>query len=82
MVHDSIGNQIQDASEGVTGIDWNVYGKIREISHCAHDVVPASKIKYIYDAQGNRIGEVTEHYNGPATNYTWYVRDPPFLAQA
>lgn len=72
-VYDSIGNLISDKQEKITSIKWNVYGKIEEINRLATDTVPASNIKYTYDAMGNRISQVVTS-NG-TKHYTWYVRD-------
>src|SRR5690606_11077332 len=61
--YDAIGNLIKDVSEGITGITWNVYGKISSISKSS------GTITYTYDASGNRktktVGGIT----------TLYVRD-------
>lgn len=72
-IYDSIGNLIRDKQENIDSIKWNVYGKIAEIARRATDTVPASNIKYTYDAMGNRIGQVVTS-NG-TKYYTWYVRD-------
>jgi RHS repeat-associated protein len=72
--YDSIGNLISDNAEGITNIKWNVYGKIQEISRTATTALPATNIKYTYDALGNRISQVVTHSNG-MKYYTWYVRD-------
>ena len=61
--YDSIGNLISDASEGITDIQWNVYGKIRSITKAG------ANIEYTYDASGNRICKTA---NGKST---YYVRD-------
>ncbi|BAV06167.1 YD repeat-containing protein [Filimonas lacunae] len=61
--YDSIGNLKSDAAEGITDIQWTVYGKIASITK------NGNTISYTYDASGNRIsknaGDVT----------TFYVRD-------
>jgi RHS repeat-associated protein len=61
--YDAIGNLLSDASEGITSIGWNVYGKILSITK------GASTISYTYDAAGNRISKTS----GGKT--TLYVRD-------
>jgi YD repeat-containing protein len=73
-VYDAIGNLITDKAEMITGIKWNVYGKIQEISRTATAAVPTTNIKYTYDALGNRISQVVTNSNG-TKYYTWYVRD-------
>lgn len=62
--YDAIGNLISDASEGITNISWNVYGKIKSITKSN-----GTNIQYTYDASGNRISKIV---NG---NETWYIRD-------
>ena len=52
-----------DASEGITNIDWTVYGKIKSITQTG------SSISYTYDASGNRISKDVDGKE------TWYVRD-------
>ncbi|UYQ95401.1 hypothetical protein MKQ68_09855 [Chitinophaga horti] len=61
--YDKIGNLISDSKEGITNIEWNIYGKIKSITK------PTGTIHYAYDAAGNRIRKET------AGVYTWYVRD-------
>src|SRR5690606_17962862 len=61
--YDAIGNLIKDVSEGITGISWNVYGKISSITKTS------GTITYTYDATGNRITKTV----GGVT--TLYVRD-------
>lgn len=63
-VYDSIGNLIKDVKEGISAIDWTVYGKIRSINKS-----DGTQIKYTYDVSGNRI---SKSVNGIET---WYVRD-------
>lgn len=65
---------ISDAAEGITHIEWNVYGKIKRIQRTASTLNPVTEIVYHYDAAGNRIGkEVTKSDN--TQTHTWYVRD-------
>jgi RHS repeat-associated protein len=71
--YDAIGNLIKDSAEKITGIKWNVYGKIEEINRVATTAAPAANIKYTYDAMGNRISQVVT--SGGTKYYTWYVRD-------
>jgi RHS repeat-associated protein len=61
--YDAIGNLVADSSEGISRIDWTVYGKINYI------VKSADTIRYGYDAAGNRIMKQTP------TDTTFYVRD-------
>ena len=48
--YDPIGNLIKDTKEGITNIEWTVYGKISKITKSS------STISYTYDAGGNQIG--------------------------
>ncbi len=61
--YDKIGNLIKDVKEGITNIEWTVYGKIKSITKST------GTIEYTYDASGNRISKT---YAGKTT---WYVRD-------
>lgn len=65
--YDRIGNLKKAAAEGITSIDWTVYGKIKNISKAA---APNS---YGYDASGDRI--VKEVTVDGITTKTFYVRD-------
>jgi RHS repeat-associated protein len=73
--YDEIGNLITDASEHITNIEWNVYGKIKSISKTKPDNTIIN-IEYTYDASGNRISKTvatqTANYN---VHKTFYVRD-------
>jgi hypothetical protein len=62
--YDPIGNLIADQREGISEIEWSVYGKIKKITKTN------ALITYGYDAAGNRI---FKQINGEAT--TLYVRD-------
>jgi RHS repeat-associated protein len=61
--YDAIGNLKTDIAEGITNINWTVYGKISSIEK------GSSTIYYTYDASGNRI---TKTAGGKTTIY---VRD-------
>ncbi|MHA4894145.1 RHS repeat domain-containing protein [Pedobacter sp. PWIIR3] len=61
--YDGIGNLIGDTKEGITAIEWSVYGKIRSITKSS------GNISYSYDPSGNRVSKLS----GGIT--TWYVRD-------
>jgi len=72
--YDAIGNLIKDESEGIAsgGIEWNVYGKISQITKTNGGVTTV--IKYTYDATGNRIGKWVQVGAG-TPKQTAYVRD-------
>lgn len=58
----------------IASIKWSVYGKILEITRWPTTNAPIQKIRFNYDAQGNRIGKIVE-LNSGAKSYIWYVRD-------
>ncbi len=61
--YDAIGNLISDVSEGITNIEWTIYGKIKKITKST------GNIEYTYDAAGNRISKTANNKT------TVYVRD-------
>ncbi|WP_343522276.1 RHS repeat-associated core domain-containing protein [Pedobacter sp.] len=61
--YDEIGNLKTDAAEGISNIDWSIYGKIKSISK------NSGGINYTYDPSGNRVSKL---YNNITT---YYVRD-------
>jgi RHS repeat-associated protein len=61
--YDSIGNLKKDVTNGVSNIDWTVYGKIADLTNAS------GTITYTYDAAGNRISKLS----GGRTSI--YVRD-------
>lgn len=66
--YDKIGNLVSDSAEGISNIDWTVYGKIKTITKTNGTV-----IKYAYDPDGNRISKIV---TTPGTgDSTYYVRD-------
>jgi RHS repeat-associated protein len=72
--YDSIGNLTKDNAEGITNINWSVYGKILRIQKTASGSNPTTDMQYTYDAAGNRISKkVTD--NAGSIAYTWYSRD-------
>ena len=71
---DASGNLIADNQEGITGITWNVYGKITEIQRTATAANQVTNIQYTYDAAGNRISKRVQRSSGTA-ELTWYVWD-------
>ncbi|WP_165798552.1 RHS repeat-associated core domain-containing protein [Chitinophaga costaii] len=66
--YDNIGNLTADPANGVSQIQWTVYGKISRITKTNGDA-----LKYTYDATGNRIYK--EYISGGVTSRTWYARD-------
>jgi len=69
--YDNIGNLVSDNLEGISNIDWSVYGKIRMITKTNGTI-----IKYGYDAAGNRISKIITTTTPSVTgDSTYYVRD-------
>ena len=66
--YDAIGNLTKDEQEGISNIQWTVYGKISSITK-----TDGSILNYTYDAAGNRIEK--KYTKGTEVHYTWYVRD-------
>lgn len=66
--YDAIGNLVKDNAEGISNIDWTVYGKIKKITK-----TDGSYIQYHYDPSGNRINKSVTSYG--TTRQTFYVRD-------
>ena len=67
-IYDGIGNLVKDVQEGITNIEWTVYGKISRI-----DKADGSSLIYKYDPSGNRIFK--QYSKDNVDNKTWYVRD-------
>jgi hypothetical protein len=68
--YDEIGNLKTDDAEGITNIDWTVYGKISSISKSN-----GMTINYTYDALGNRITKTINNPPSGVGGTTIYVRD-------
>ncbi len=66
--YDNIGNLIKDNTEGITSIDWTVYGKIKQIVKNT-----GVTINYQYDPAGNRV--VKQVITGGISSRDFYIRD-------
>ncbi len=66
--YDSTGNLISDNAEGITAVNWTVYGKISSITKS-----DGTTIDYTYDPLGSRISKAL--IKSGDTTTTWYVRD-------
>ncbi|WP_153798790.1 RHS repeat domain-containing protein [Foetidibacter luteolus] len=62
-----VGGAWKDTKEKITGIQWTVYGKIKQIT------MTGKTISYGYDAAGNRITKTVAA--GSTTTTTFYSRD-------
>ncbi|MCD6020273.1 MAG: conserved repeat domain protein, partial [Bacteroidetes bacterium] len=73
--YDAIGNLTADASESITAINWNVYGKISDITKVKAGVTTV--ISFMYDAAGNRVYKKVTNSSSPVTGdvTTYYVKD-------
>ena len=73
FTYDAIGNLTGDSKAGIDHIDWNVYGKIKQIAKTT------GNINYQYDATGNRVtknsGFLTTYYVRDAEGNTLAVYD-------
>ena len=49
------GNLTKDVKEGITNIEWTVYGKIKKVAKST------GTIEYTYDAAGNRISKTANN---------------------
>jgi hypothetical protein len=54
--YDEIGNLIQDNSEQIANIEWDVYGKIKKITRSSGS--NKSDLEFIYDPMGIRIAKI------------------------
>ena len=63
----NLGNLKKDAAEGLSYIDWTVYGKIKKI-----DNATGSDIEYGFGGGGNR---TTKRVYGASDTLTFYIRD-------
>ncbi|MCY7409748.1 MAG: hypothetical protein LH473_05705, partial [Chitinophagales bacterium] len=70
--YDATGNLISDAAEEISLITWTVAGKVDSIARTGGST--KDKLKFYYDATGNRVGKIV-YKNSGATIKTWYVRD-------
>jgi len=69
--YDNVGNLKSDVSEQISLIKWTVANKIDSIARSGGT---KDKLKFYYDATGNRVGKM-DYKNSGATIKTWYVRD-------
>lgn len=76
--YDRIGNLTKDVAGGLDTLLWNVYGKIEQI-----EKTNGTKVKFIYDAQGNRVAKQVKDWPRSASDTsTFYVRDASGNAMA
>ena len=66
--YDLIGNLTQNGGDGIQNIEWNIYGKVKEVRKTNGTI-----ITYKYDGTGNRIYKEVRTTTTNHTNY--YLRD-------
>ncbi|MBI1222589.1 MAG: hypothetical protein GC180_08305 [Bacteroidetes bacterium] len=74
--YDEIGNLIQDQSEEIASIEWNVMGKIHRINRTVNST--KSDLEFVYDETGRRIEKI-EYFKvltGQLEARTVYALDP------
>lgn len=72
--YDAVGNLIQDVSEEIDEIKWNVYGKVTEVLRTVASTKP--EMAFAYDASGNRRAKTVKNGSSPLDwTKTYYVRD-------
>ncbi len=72
--YDKIGNLIQDPSEQIANIQWNVYGKIQRITRTSESIKPDLEFEYTPDGYRS-VKVVIPKTPGALRTYTYYVRD-------
>ncbi len=74
--YDEIGNLIQDWDEGFMSMNWDAYGKVKSVNYRL-PIYPW-RIKYTYDASGNRVKKrvlVGQTVNWNESSTTFYTYD-------
>ncbi len=78
--YDEVGNLVADVSEGITGIEWTPYGKIRSVNKS-----DGTKLEFRYDAAGQRIekkvGESIQRYVKDASGNPMAIYESDSLAE-
>ncbi|WP_143961163.1 RHS repeat domain-containing protein [Litoribacter populi] len=78
--YDEVGNLISDSSEGITGIEWTPYGKIRAVNKS-----DGTKLEFRYDAAGQRIekkvGESVQRYIRDASGIPMAIYEADSLSE-
>ena len=70
--YDQIGNLVKDDAEGISHIEWTVYGKIKKIDFAS----ARRELIFKYDASGNRVSKTVHDFVGDNVyTTTYYVRD-------
>lgn len=67
--YDETGNLTKDVQEGISKIEWTVYGKVKQVIKANGE-----RFEFIYDVMGNRISKLLTRSNGTRVA-TLYARD-------
>ncbi len=75
--YDEIGNLIEDYDEGGMSMEWDSYGRIKDVSHTLLPGGQPQVIDYKYDGAGNRVRKSVTTVSGTvvSTTHTYYVHD-------
>jgi RHS repeat-associated protein len=71
-LYDANGNMRRDVKEGID-ITWDTYGKVKKIEPVSGTTRPI--IRFLYDAQGNRVQKLTDNTASGTDSATYYIRD-------
>ena len=71
--YDKIGNLVQNTTDGIADIEWNIYGKVEKVTKTPDPFGIQATVEYRYDGTGNRIMKKVTKGITVHTNY--YLRD-------
>ncbi len=70
LTYDAIGNLVSDASNGLSSISWNMYGKVARVTKA-----DGSYTAYNYDPLNNRFSKSIVTSDGKGWQNEYYIRD-------
>ena len=71
--YDKIGNLVQNTTDGIADIEWNIYGKVEKVTKTPDPFGIQATVEYRYDGTGNRI--MKKITAGATSTTTTYLRD-------
>ena len=71
--YDKIGNLVQNTTDGIADIEWNIYGKVEKVTKTSDPFGIQATVEYRYDGTGNRI--MKKITAGATRTTTTYLRD-------
>ena len=71
--YDRIGNLVQNTTDGIADIEWNIYGKVEKVTKTPDPFGIQATVEYRYDGTGNRIMKKVSA--GATSTTTTYLRD-------